>query len=291
MVRRAASGAKLARRPLVVKLVADEAFERARRSGAFDGTLEEFQHHEGGPRIRALRATRTAALRRAALVVSPSAYLREIALGWGLDAARVVVVPNPAPGPVSLPPREQLRTLLGVDGLVLACAGRLTAQKALHVAVDAVAEVPRAQLLVRGDGPERAGLEAQAAGRGLGDRIHFLGPGTREDVLRLFAAADAVLLTSAWENLPHTVLEALAVGTPVIATSVGGVPEVVHDGDNGLLVPPGDAPALAAAIRRLDEDDALRRRLRDAARPSVVHLSEERVLSQLVELLDGVMRA
>jgi glycosyltransferase involved in cell wall biosynthesis len=291
MVRRAASGAKLARRPLVVKLVADEAFERARRSGAFDGTLEEFQRHEGGPRIRALRATRTAALRRAALVVSPSAYLREIALGWGLDAARVVVVPNPAPGPVSLPPREQLRTLLGVDGLVLACAGRLTAQKALHVAVDAVAEVPRAQLLVRGDGPERAGLEAQAAGRGLGDRIRFLGPGTREDVLRLFAAADAVLLTSAWENLPHTVLEALAVGTPVIATSVGGVPEVVHDGDNGLLVPPGDAPALAAAIRRLDEDDALRRSLRDAARPSVSHLSEERVLSQLIELLDGVMRA
>ena len=70
-------------------------------------------------------------------------------------------------------------------------------------------------------------------------------------MLALFRAADASLLTSSWENFPHTVVEALAVGTPVIATAVGGVPELVRDGENGLLVPAGDADALAGAIRRL----------------------------------------
>ena len=86
----------------------------------------------------------------------------------------------------------------------------------------------------------------------------------REQVLRLFHAADASVLPSAWENFPHTVVEALAVGCPVIATAVGGVPEVVRDGENGLLVPPGDSGALAAAIARFFADDALRARLREA---------------------------
>ena len=84
--------------------------------------------------------------------------------------------------------------------------------------------------------------------------MRFLGSVPRETVLRLFRAADASVLPSAWENFPHTVVEALAVGWPVIATAVGGVPEVVRDGENGLLVPPGDAAALAAAIERFFGD-------------------------------------
>ena len=77
-------------------------------------------------------------------------------------------------------------------------------------------------------------------------------------MLTLYRAADAALSTSAWENLPHSVVEALAVGTPVVATAVGGVPEVVHDGENGLLVPAGDVDAIAGAIGRLAGDEALR---------------------------------
>ena len=69
------------------------------------------------------------------------------------------------------------------------------------------------------------------------------------------------MLSSAWENLPHAAVEALAVGTPVVSTAVGGVPEVVHDDENGLLVPPSDAAALAAAMRRVLDDDELRARL------------------------------
>ena len=84
-------------------------------------------------------------------------------------------------------------------------------------------------------------------------------------MLEIFSAADASLLSSAWENFPHTAVEALAVGTPVIATAVGGVPEVVIDGENGLLVPAGDADALADAIRRYFSDEALQTRLRAAA--------------------------
>jgi len=278
MIRRAAIGARLARRPLVVKLVSDEVFERATRSGRYEGTLDEFQS-VGGARTRFLRVTRAAALRRARHVFCPSAYLRNVALGWGLDPAHVSVLPNPAPPIPSLPSRDELRTALRLDGHVLAFAGRLGPQKALGIALEAVAAVPDVTLVVAGDGPDRAALEARATELGIESRSRFPGSVPREHVLRLFRAADASVLSSAWENFPHTVVEALAVGCPVIATSVGGVPEVVRDGDNGLLVPPNDASALAGAIRRFFEDGELRRRLVEAASTSVADYTEEAVFT------------
>jgi glycosyltransferase involved in cell wall biosynthesis len=287
MVRRASLGAAVARRELVVKLVADEAFERARRSGRFQGTLEEFQGHRGGARTRFLRVTRTVALRRARRVLVPSAYLRRIALGWGLAPDRVTVVPNPAPAIDGAPSRQQARDALGIDGPALGTAGRLSAQKALGDTLEALARVPDVALVVRGDGPERASLERQAAALGLAERVRFLGAGTRDDVVTLFRAVDAALLTSAWENLPHTLLEALAVGTPVVATAVGGIPEIVVDGENGLLVPPRDVDAIAAAIERIARDDELRRSLAAGAQPSVEELAEPRILQRIVRAIEG----
>ena len=290
MIRRAAVGSFLARRPLVVKLVADEAYERERRSGRFAGTLADFQRARGGLRVRLLRVTRTAALRRARRVVVPSTYLHDVALSWGLVPERVVVVPNPAPALGALPSREEARATLGVTGPTLGTAGRLTAQKALGDALAAVARVDGVSLVVLGDGPERVELERRTAELGISGRVRFLGAGTRDDVLRLFRAVDAALVTSAWENLPHTVLESLAVGTPVIATAVGGVPEVVRDGENGLLVPAGDVEAIAAAIERLLRDDSLRARLASAAAPSVEELAEPRILRRIVAEIEEAIR-
>lgn len=285
MTRRTAIGAALARRPLVLKLTADEAYERERRSGRFSGDLDAFQRYRGGFRVRVLRVTRDLAVRRAVHVFTPSVYLRDLVLRWGIPAERVTVNPNPAPEVPQLPQREELRRELGMDGPTLAFAGRLMAAKALDVALQALQRVPGVSLVVVGDGPDRVTLERLTAELGLGMRVRFLGGRLRDDVLRTLYAADAALLSSRWENFPHLVVEALAVGTPVIATAVGGVPEVVRDGENGLLVPAGDPDALAAAIRRLVEDDELRGRLARAAAPSVAALAPERLLGQIEEEL------
>ena len=286
MVRRASLGASIARRPLIVKLVSDEAFERAVRAGRFPGTLEDFQRVSGGPRLRLLRGSRNRALRRAAHVVVPSAYLRDLALGWGIAPNRLTVVPNPAPPLPPLPDRDAARGALGLDGVTLAAAGRLTRQKALGDALAAVARVDGVSLVVAGDGPERGALERRAAELGLDGRVRFVGPLARTEVLTLFRAADAALLSSAWENLPHSVVEALAVGTPVVATAVGGVPEVVRDGENGLLVAPGDVAALADAIRRVSEP-GLRDALAANAAASVAGLDERRLLERIVHLIES----
>ena len=109
-------------------------------------------------------------------------------------------------------------------------------------------------------------------------------------MLELFRAADASILSSSWENFPHTVVEALAVGTPVLATAVGGVAEVVRDGENGLLVAAGDAAALADAIRRFFADEALRRAAARAAAASVAEYAPERVFARLEETLARAAR-
>jgi glycosyltransferase involved in cell wall biosynthesis len=277
MVTRSSAAAALARRPLVVKAAGDVAYERSRRLGLFGGDLVAFQSAPGA-RLDAMRAARTAALRRARAIVFPSEFLRGLAAGWGLDAERLHVVPNPTPkleveviGGNGKRPREAESTIV--------FAGRLFAAKALEVAFAAVEQLANVELLVVGDGEERARLEALA-----GDRVRFLGSRPRDEVLEILRDADLVVLSSRWENFPHVLVEALAVGTPVVATAVGGVPEIVEDGVNGLLVPPDDPDALAAALRRaLSERD----RLAANAAPSVERFSEERVYGRLEEILAG----
>jgi glycosyltransferase involved in cell wall biosynthesis len=282
MLGRTAAGCSLARKPFVAKLTQDPAFERALRRGQFEGDPVEFQTSSAA---RALRAARDRELRHAAHVVCPSAFLARIVGTWGIPEERISVLPNPTPPLPELPERVH------GDRPLLAFAGRMTAPKALGVALDAVAEVPEVDLVLAGDGDERVALEARARELGLDGRVRFVGSLPRDEVLSLFRSADAALLSSAWENFPHTLVEALAVGTPAIATSVGGVPEIVTHGENGLLVPPGDPAALAAAIRRFLADDALRARLTAAAAPSAERFSAERIYGRLEAILVGAAGA
>jgi glycosyltransferase involved in cell wall biosynthesis len=273
----AALASLLARRPLVVKLTSDPAYERARRYGLFAGDSVAFQTASTRG-VRLLKSLRNATLRRARTIVVPSAFLAEIAGRWELDASRLTVLTNPAP-----PPRDVEPEPLPAGTFVF--VGRLTEAKDLPTAFAAVELVPNARLVVVGDGPDRAELERLA-----GDRIELRGSLPRDEALRVVAGATAALLSSAWENLPHSAVEALSVGVPVVATAVGGVPEVVHDGQNGLLVPPGDPEALAAAMRRVLEEPGLRDRLAAAAKPSVEAISSEAIYSRLEAILAEAVR-
>jgi glycosyltransferase involved in cell wall biosynthesis len=275
----ASFASSVSRTPLVAKLVSDPAYERARRYGLFDGTLEEFQ--EPGPvQIETLKRARSRALRRAGAIVVPSAYLASITKTWGLDRSRVSVLPNPAP--------DVDVTAVGLEPGTFVFVGRLTRAKALEVAIAAIGRVPAARLILIGDGPDRTWLEGLARDSDASDRIVFRGSLPRHDALAVVAGSEAALLTSAWENFPHSAVEALAVGVPVVSTAVGGVPEIVQDGVNGLLVPVGDVGAVADAMNRIMLEPGLRNRLAAASRASIAELSVARVYGQLESVLARV---
>ena len=285
MVGRSALAAALTSTPLVLKLTSDPAYERALRYGLHDVPLDRFQAQRG-LRLAVLRRLRDFALARAARIVCPSRSLSELAAGWGEGGAagRAQVLPNPV-DPPALPPREELRARHALSGDTLVFAGRLAPQKSLDVALRALARLPDVQLVLAGDGPERQRLHGLATELGLDGRVRFLGPQPRQAIFELLAAADAVVLPSSWENFPHVLVEALAVGTPVVATDTGGVREIVDDGVAGLLVPAGDADALAAAVRRVLGDPELRARLAGAAAASVARFSPEEVYGRLEQVL------
>jgi glycosyltransferase involved in cell wall biosynthesis len=156
---------------------------------------------------------------------------------------------------------------LGLAGPLIGVVARMTAQKAHGVLLDAMplirARVPRLGCLMIGDGVLRSALEERARRIGVADACRFLG--ARNDVARLLAALDVAVLPSCSEGLPFAVLEAMAVGKPVVATRVGGLAEVIEDGVTGHLVPPGDAGALAAAIVSLLTDPDRARTMGQAA--------------------------
>jgi glycosyltransferase involved in cell wall biosynthesis len=203
------------------------------------------------------------------LSVSESDREKMIALE-GIDAEKVrfvpVGVPDVLPGD-----RTAARASLGVaeDELVVGTVCGLRPQKAVGVTVEAVAAVarnrPGVRLVVVGDGPERGALERRAREL-LGDRATFAGGKPNSEIPDLVAAMDVLVCSSDFEGTPAAVLEWMRAGKPIVATSVGGIPGIIENGVEGLLVPPRAPAALAAAIERLLADDELRGRLGSAAR-------------------------
>lgn len=146
--------------------------------------------------------------------------------------------------------------------------GRIVAQKGFDVLIDAFAEAGIAShdLIIAGDGPEQAALLQRARARGVADRVIFHGRADREQAVALFKGCSFFALPSRMEPFGIVNLEAMASGKAVVASRVGGVPEVVLDGETGVLVPPGNVGALAAVLRRLAIDESLRDRLGAAGR-------------------------
>jgi glycosyltransferase involved in cell wall biosynthesis len=185
----------------------------------------------------------------------------------GIDFERVKVSDLQAPGAL----REQYLGLGG--GHLLLIVGRLHPEKGYEFLFPALKELGAmvrgpVKLLVAGKGPLLDSYQQMVRALGMEDRVEFLG--YRKDVADLMAAADLVVLPSVAEACGLVLTEALYLGTPVVATRVGGIPEIVTDGVNGLLVPPGDNQALAAGIASLLNDPERRARMAGSGREKVV---------------------
>jgi len=168
--------------------------------------------------------------------------------------------------------------------------GRLAPQKGVGtlVAAAGLLEDPSAQILLVGDGPERKALEREAKRIGVADRLHFVGFVTHERLPAVLAHADLLVLPSIYEELGTVLLEAMQAALPIVASKTGGIPEVIEDGVNGMLVPPGDPEALARAIDRLLADRALACRLSEGAQERVKHYDWEVLAERVLVVYQGV---
>jgi glycosyltransferase involved in cell wall biosynthesis len=189
--------------------------------------------------------------------------------------------------------RREFREEVGAaDRPIVTIVGRLVPVKRHDLFVDAVAKLRgkgvNGVFVVVGGGPERERLEARAAVQGVADDVRFLG--WRRDLDRIYAGSDVVALCSDNEGTPVALIEAMAAGVPVVATAVGGVPDVLDGGRLGRLVPSGSVDALAAAIHDLLTDPGLRANLSACGRPAAVaRFGVERLLADVTALYDELL--
>jgi glycosyltransferase involved in cell wall biosynthesis len=247
-------------------------------------------------RVPALGGMARRLLTRAARVVAVSETMARALVALGLPAERVCVVLT-AIDPPAAPAegKEELRRALGLPAAhtLALFLGRLSPVKGPDVLLEAVGRLaarhPEATFVFAGDGQLRGPLQEAARRLGVERQVRFVGQVPREDVPAYLTACDLLALPSRSEGLPHAVLEAMAFGLPVVASAVGGVPEVVQDGVTGALVPPEDPAALADALSPLLAEPDRRQRYAEAARRAFA--AREHTWPRVARQLDEIYRA
>jgi len=226
-----------------------------------------------------------------ARVICVSRYDREQALRWKVAKPEqlVVIYNGIKPGPFLEASGTSLRLKLGLNNPpVLTFVGRLVPQKDPLTLLKAIKILPKGTLLMVGDGELRPHVEKYVCKHNLNKRVLILGQ--RKDVPRILAASDIFILSSRWEGLPYTIIEAMIVGLPIVATRVGGVSELVEDGVTGFLVPPKDPKALAEAIQKLLDDPELRKEMGQAGREKALReFTLDRMLHETEKVYEGVL--
>ncbi len=217
------------------------------------------------------------------MVITPSRFMKECFVRFGIPEAKIVYVPNFVdPIPENIEP--------GRGGYIL-YMGRLSREKGVDSLILAMREFQETPLIIAGDGPERKALERMSEEEGVGN-VRFVGQKESDDLGGLLSGSMFTVVPSIWyENCPLSVLESMAYGRPVIGSKTGGIPDLIHDGEDGLLFSPGDANGLSDRIGLLLGDAGYRERLgrkahRRARQEFTKEAHRDRILSIYSDLLD-----
>lgn len=269
------------RKPLVLKVVGDLAWEQATNRGWIQDTFEDFQRNRYSMKVAMLRRLRTWWTRSAHQVIVPSRYLADWVATWGIPAEKIRVIYNA----IDLPAQFSSCHIPLATPVKIATVGRLVVWKQMDKLITAMGRWEGVGLVVVGDGPERERLTALTRELQLSQRVYFAGQKSSADTLALLNACNLFVLNSRYEGLPHVVLEALALGLPIVATAVGGVPEVVENGRNGHLLDPADPYALDETLARLLARPEEWRRLAAGARQTAPRFGFGRMVEDTATVL------
>ncbi|MGH8657594.1 MAG: glycosyltransferase family 4 protein [Gammaproteobacteria bacterium] len=204
------------------------------------------------PRYRLPRRMIVWATRRAAGIIAVCQALKDAIVMLGIPEDKITVLRNGVDLDAFHPiPRDAEREGLGLKKRTLLCVGLLVELKGHDIAIRAMTKLPKYELMIIGEGEEEQHLKTLAASLGVTDRVRFLGAVAQQELKRFYSAADALVLCSSREGWANVLLEAMACGTPVVATKVGGTPEVVAVSEAGVLMQERSPQALVAAVHAL----------------------------------------
>jgi len=306
----AAIAAKILRKKFILKVVGDYAWEqhqvkseksKAKSQGKI-GFLspEDFQEmrFDWLTELRRIIERRVAC--QADKIIVPSEYLKKIVEKWGVNANKINVIYNAFDAPKLNSSKEEARKKLTeirqlkADTFLIVSAGRLVPWKGFKTLIGIMPkilkEIPSAKLFIIGSGPDREALETVIANYGLRNNVFLLGQLPREDLLLLLRAGDVFVLNTGYEGFSHQLLEAMAVGIPVITTNIGGNPEMIENGETGLLFEYDNKEEMKRAILELRENLDLKNKIVQNAKQKVSEFGKERMLAETISVLSQNIR-
>ena len=281
--------AKILGKKFVLRVAGDRAWETGVQEFGVKDTLDDFarnQYHSLP--IFVIKTGQKLCAALADKIIVPSEYLKLIVVSWGVRAEKMNVV-HSAYESQNLPNKETLREELGVKGFSVVSAGRLVSWKGFKALIELWPEVMAsrgdATLTIIGDGPERETLEQLVRLLRLDDVVKFTGNVSRPEVLQRVRAADLFVLNTGYEGLSHQLLEVMDMGTPIITTRIGGNPELVEDGKDGMLVEYNNRTQLLTAMCELIENPIKARLFTQNAKEKLKHFDSASVAKKLAVLL------
>ena len=286
--------AKLTRKPFLVRLGGDYAWEQGRVRFGVEQTLDVYTKNRAiAPwRVRVLAHVQTHVLQQAVGVVVPSKYLKSIVTQWGIAPDKINVVYS-ALYPLEVhATRDVLRKQLNYPYPTLVSAARLVPWKGLEALIAVLDNLqnryPDISLVIIGEGEERRKLESQVAQRGLSERVRFTGRISKDALGAALRAADVFVLNTAYEGLSHQLIEVMDLGVPIVTTKSGGNPELITNGVNGYLIDFNDTAQLEEAITRVLSHPESRERMTQAARLRSKDFQKQSVVDELASILKRV---
>ena len=278
----------------VLKIVGDYAWEQFQQSKNIIEypdfiSPEEFQKKGFDLKTELRRLTQKIVAKKANKVIVPSKYLEKIVTMWNVDSKKIQVIYNAFSPQKVVEEKYSLRTRFHVSGNTIFTVGRLVPWKGFDVLVDVVKNLPQVRLVIAGDGPEEKKLKSKIKKLKLEGRVSLLGRLEQGELLRRIKASDLFVLNTGYEGLSHQLLEVMSVETPIITTNIGGNPEVIKDGKEGLLVE-YNKKELKTAITDLLNDKPFSIRLAKNAKTKLKKFSKENMLESLVKELKKVIK-
>lgn len=276
---------------IILKNVGDFTWEFATRHQWIPGdeTIDEFQFKPHSLRVNFLRGVQNWYTAAADMVITPSHYVAGLVKGWGIATAHLKVIYNALEPLPNLPLRTEARGDLQINFPMVLTVARLAPWKGVDKIIRAMLavreKIPNAQLMVIGDGPEYANLQSLIVNLQASEFVSLLGVQPPAVVAQHLRAANAFVLFSTYEGLPHTVLEAMQCETPVIVSDAGGNVEVVQNEVNGLVVPKHDVVALTAAITAVLSDEKSAAARAQVATTSLARFSWHRLVKEYETVL------
>lgn len=287
---------KLTGKPLVLKMVGDYAWEQGTQRAGVQENLDEFVKRNDYPwLVNVFRFLQTNVARHAKKVITPSYYLKGIVSSWGINPNKIVVVYNSFKPNLPTDEKQTLRHEFGIERPTIISVGRFVPWKGFKVLMDVVSEVqkdiPDVVLEIAGSGDDSEYVAY--ANNHEYNFVKFLGLVNHDTLMRRIRAADCFALNTGYEGLSHLLLEAMALETPVVTTSVGGNTELFETSEKvskrGILTGYNDKAALAAGLLLVLGDKKTAQHMAKEASSFVSSFTEERMITDIVKELKSVL--